>query len=212
MKKLTIASVLSAVLLSPTAFAQSNGFTGLYGQVGIGIGSANIKDKYCEGCGNYNWGKQAVAGNLALGYNYTFSNRFNLGANAFYNIRSDNAGGLAGSYDLKLKNIWGISIEPGYSFSDDSLGYLKLGWAQASMSYDTAGINVIPSANFGSTNGFLYGVGYKHALNKNLYIGFEAYQILFASKSVTGDGVLRAAKQTLTPNYTYGGIVLGARF
>lgn len=86
------------------------------------------------------------------------------------------------------KNIWSISIEPGYVFADNSLGYLKLGWAQASSSLQLDEVKATLGAttttvNFGATNGFLYGLGYKHLVNKNVYVGVEFYQILFGSKS-----------------------------
>jgi len=233
MKKLIIASALSAAFVSPAVFAQATGFTGFYGQVGLGMNSSgsNVNAASPRDPSDQNdigfslsgkLGEQNVAGSVALGYNLGLPNGFNIGANVFYNIAGDAAGsmgfGVEGADDSvsltannKLKNIWGISVEPGYSFSDNSLGFLKLGWAMADNSW-SIGVAGEPSENisFGNNNGFLYGVGYKHLINKNVYVGVEVYQIAFSSKTTTPDGGATVFKST--PNYTYGGIVLGARF
>lgn len=231
MKKLIIASALSAAFVSPAVFAQATGFTGFYGQVGLGMNSAGTDASttvpQAPQFGNFFGGKlgeQNVAGNVALGYNYSLPNGLTIGANVFYNISGDSAGSLTineATFDNgdpnnsltasnRLKNIWGISVEPGYAFNN-SLGYLKLGWAQAQNSWST-NADGLGSIGFGTTNGFLYGVGFKHAINKNVYVGVEVYQIAFGKKSSTlnEDGTLTTFSSK--PNYTYGGIVLGARF
>jgi opacity protein-like surface antigen len=231
MKKLIIASALSAAFVSPAVFAQATGFTGFYGQVGLGMSTSNTNNSLSDteiatgAVGELSLsgkvGQQNVAGAIALGYNYGFRNGLNLGANVFYNISGDSAGsvnfdgGEEGSLNIssRLKNIWGISVEPGYAFNNDSLGYLKLGWAQAQPSMTLAGEGGSLSSNLGTANGFLYGVGFKHALNKNIYIGVEVYQIAFSKQSRgvnDGDGYI--LNLSSKPTYTYGGIVLGARF
>lgn len=224
MKKLIMASALSAAFVSPAVFAQATGFTGVYGQLGIGMNSGGTKSSAVDSASGTeifggDLGQQNVAGNVALGYNYTFSNGFNLGANVFYNISGDSAGSLNGLDEFgqfqlnnKLKNIWGISVEPGYSFSNDSLGYLKLGWAQGQNSWTFNDESNSDEFSLGTANGFLYGIGYKHSINKNVYVGVEVYQIAFSSQSrtITGDGESFTLKST--PNYTYGGLVIGARF
>jgi len=231
MKKLIIASALSAAFVSPAVFAQATGFTGFYGQVGLGMNSAGttatttIPDAPEAGSiFGGKLGEQNVAGNVALGYNYSLSNGLTIGANVFYNISGDSAGSIQALLDNgdgtssnitasnRLKNIWGISVEPGYAFKNDSLGYLKLGWAQAQNSWNLSAPGEPGfTQNFGTSNGFLYGVGFKHAINKNVYVGVEVYQIAFGKKSSTlDDGELTTFSSK--PTYTYGGIVLGARF
>ena len=217
MKKLIIASALSAAFVSPAVFAQATGFTGFYGQVGLGMNSAGTNANLAGENESVSpkLGEQNVAGNIALGYNFGLPNGFNIGANVFYNIAGDAAGSITltdsdGPFTAnnRLKNIWGISIEPGYSFSDNSLGFLKLGWAMADNSWRLNDDGESNTVSFGNSNGFLYGVGFKHAINKNVYVGVEVYQIAFGSKTKTFDG----AALKSTPTYTYGGIVLGARF
>ena len=227
MKKLIIASALSAAFVSPAVFAQATGFTGFYGQVGLGMNSSGSNVNIASPAQpegdealflSGKLGQQNVAGNVALGYNLGLSNGFNIGANVFYNIAGDAAGslnvgdGVDGlTANNRLKNIWGISVEPGYSFSDSSLGFVKLGWAMADNSWRiSGGDGGTETIGFGNSSGFLYGVGYKHLINKNVYVGVEVYQVAFSSKSKSFDG----GNTTLSskPTYTYGGIVLGARF
>ena len=227
MKKLIIASALSAAFVSPAVFAQATGFTGFYGQVGLGMNSAgsnvntNLQDpdpdEFISSSGKL--GQQNIAGNVAFGYNYGLPNGLNIGANVFYNIASDAAGSLSSnsSGDVltvshRLKNIWGISVEPGYSFSDNSLGYMKLGWAQAQSSLTLTADDESLPVSLGTTNGFLYGVGFKQAINKNVYVGIEFYQIAFGKKNTARIADSTNVSVSSTPTYTYGGIVLGARF
>lgn len=229
MKAGLLTATLAVACATPVAFAQPTGFTGLYGQAGLGIATSNMKtttqttESNATELETLKYGESNVAGTLALGYNYGFSNGFNLGANVFYNFNNSNAGGASESegaevenLNARLKNIWGISVEPGYAFSNQSLGYLKLGWAQASSSLQTTTVTATESTNttinFGTTNGFLYGLGYKHLINKNVYVGVEFYQVLFGSKSRS---VIEAESQQQyksSPTYTYAGLVLGVKF
>jgi outer membrane immunogenic protein len=236
MKKLLIASALSAAFVSPAVFAQANGFTGIYGQASVGVGSSQTRvdttytNTTYNNNGSQSFGDQNVAGSLALGYNYGFSNGFNLGANIFYNFKDNSSGSqnffennagvtYSDNTSLQLKDMWGVSIEPGYSFAPSSLGYVKLGWAQAKASgsssiYDNGVFNSEESGGISkTTNGFLYGVGYKHLLTKNIYIGVEVYQIAFSNVSRSqADEFGGVGKVTLKPTYTYGGLVIGAKF
>lgn len=227
MKKLIIAGALSAAFASPAVFAQATGFTGIYGQAGLGVSSAgsessiNSPSMY-EGDSGFSlsndFGQANISGSVALGYNHGFRNGFNIGANIFYSIRNDDAGSVSvgdttDNFEInnKLKNIWGISVEPGYAFTDNSLGFVKLGWAQADSSLDISdSLDGSSSLDFGKTNGFLYGIGYKHAVSKNVYLGVEVYQIAFNSKTETLDGGGTTIESR--PNYTYGGLILGAKF
>lgn len=234
MKATLLTTTLALAVVAPLAFAQPTGLTGFYGQAGLGLGSSNMKtttqttESNVTETETLKYGESNVAGTLALGYNHGFSNGFNLGANIFYNFSNSNAGGAtefegaeSEILNARLKNIWGISVEPGYAFSDQSLGYLKLGWAQASSSLQTTKVTATESTNttinFGNSNGFLYGLGFKHLINKNVYVGVEFYQVLFGSKSrsvMEAGAEAGAAPQQYrsSPTYTYAGLVLGVRF
>lgn len=88
-KTIAIAATQTLASASTATFAQPTGFTGLYGQAGLGLGNSNTKSTFTEvEAGNVDsetqtYGTSNIAGNLALGYNHGFSNGFNLGANIF---------------------------------------------------------------------------------------------------------------------------------
>ena len=136
---------------------------------------------------------------LSTGYSQSLSNQFNLATSFFFNVGNlnqnyhsneaaiDLSGNQIVDTRFKLKNIWGGLIEPGYYFNQDTLGYLKLGYAFISIKANTSS-NDVPwatqSANydFGSAKGFLYGLGIKHAITENIFVTADFYRINFSSK------------------------------
>ena len=245
MKKVLVAAAVAG--LFGTANAQS-AFDGINAQIGVGMGNISSQNSASysivdpnsgtyTGSGNSNSSSKAnVFGMASIGYSYGFSNKFNLAANIFY-LGGSNDMGTSSSTDtdadgyvdnasqnLKLKNIWGISVEPGYNFTNTSLGFLKLGWAQAKIEGNGSATTNDPDAFFSSssytasanTQGFLYGLGFKQMLDKNIYIGVEAFQIQFANKSGSGStsssGVTLNQTLASKPLVTYVGVNLGYRF
>lgn len=238
MKKMVIAGLLAAA----TSGAMADGaFDGVNAQIGLGFASLGAKtsatDSYSDttrsGSSSENVAQNGILGNIALGYSHGFNKQFNLAANVFYNFGSSAAGDAnynysktnyteSSSVNPTLKNIWGISVEPGYYFSDKSLGFIKLGWAmasaKASWNYsendagDTSGSNS-GNVSFGTSNGFLYGLGFKQLLTDNIYLGVDAYQVDFSSKTSTiNTNSDPSSSINVKPKFTYGGITLGYRF
>jgi hypothetical protein len=88
---------------------------------------------------------------------------------------------LGGKY--KLQNTWGISIEPGYYFSKDILGYLKFAYVSSTLNSSftcntSDNYCLSPGGSFGAnaafstnktTNGIGYGIGGKYQITKNIY-------------------------------------------
>lgn len=221
MKKMVIAGLLAAAASGAMA---DGAFDGVNAQIGMGFTSLGTDYTVAGDDGgsiNTKGSQMGMLGNIAAGYSYGFNKQFNLAANVFYNFGSSNAGsisinngdGTSSTIQGKLKNIWGISVEPGYYFSDKALGFVKLGWAMgstsgsASWSDGTSG-----TTSVGTANGFLYGLGFKHLITENVYLGVEAYQIAFSSKSKTSSDDLGSWTETFKPNMTYGGINVGYKF
>lgn len=228
MKKIMIAGLLTAAASGAIA---DGSFDGVNAQLGMGFTS--LGTEYTSSYNNFTQpelynnstnvkGSQTgMLGNVALGYSYGISKEFNIAANVFYNFGSDNAGSISvsdnytgdsGTIQAKLKNIWGISVEPGYYFSDKSLGFIKLGWAMASTSGSWNGGGSSGSQSAGTANGFLYGLGFKQLVTENVYVGIDAYQIAFSSKSVSTSDQWGTDTSTYKPNMTYGGINVGYKF
>ena len=184
--------------ISTSAFAGA-AFDGINAQLGVGFSSLGADFNVIKAS------DQGIAGNISFGYSHAF-NKFNLAGNIFYDFGNQKAGDLNvfGSNRFKTNNIWGISIEPGYYFTDSTLFYTKLGYARADSKLTRVGYGEL---EFGNSNGFLYGLGAKQLIKNNMYLGLEAYQIDFSRESDTlGLGV------TNKPTVTYGGLTLGYEF
>ena len=182
-------------------------FNGVNAQFGLGFAEKSSRSDWPYGSSNrYDVSDKGSLANLSVGYSYNFHNQFNIATNLFYALGSNQAGEWRSSYKWKIKDVWGLSIEPGYYFSDSTLGYLKTGYAMASSEVVASGDN----AHYGTTGGFLYGMGFKQLLTDNIYIGLETYQIdLSKSKTVISEG---GSATTNKPSLTYGGLTIGYKF
>jgi len=224
LNKITAIVVLTTAASSATA----GSFDGPYAQVGAGfayLGSNVNTTGLYQGFETYKGGETGALGNIALGYSYELPQSFNIATNIFYSFGSQNSGqysyapGTSYTYQSKLKNIWGVSVEPGYNFGDKSLGFLKLGWASATTSVSSSGAQaglsgyLPPGTYSGTSNGFLYGLGFKQLLTENIFVGVEAYQVTFSTVTQSSSSV-NWGNGTVSqkPNLTYGGINLGYKF
>lgn len=232
MKKIIV--FLAVAVMPFSGVFAAGAFDGINLQLGIGgsmTKSQTDQSAYLEYLGTYDqsfsFNKTNLVGSVSLGYSYGFSNELNLAANIFYNASSNNAGsntqvfsdGTSMTRSMTLKNVMGISLEPGYYFSKNFLGFLKLGVAQASSSQSYSfspppedGSSLDPE-NFGKATGYLLGLGAKYSLTESVYVGAEFYQINFAKKT---NNYNYQTVDTFTisnqPIYNYGGITLGYRF
>jgi hypothetical protein len=141
---LRIIPLLFISCLSSAALAQG-AFDGVNAQAGVGAAALDSNINWND-YGRYKYSHTGAMESAALGYSYGFDNRLNLAANVFWNFGTDDAGGtnLGGSKEqLRLNNVHGIAIEPGYYVSGNTLAYAKLGYAQASSRYEFIGSNTI---------------------------------------------------------------------
>jgi hypothetical protein len=176
-------------------------------QLGLGFAEKSSQSDWPYGGANrYDVSDKGALSSLSLGYSHNFNNQFNIASNIFYLPGSNKAGEWRSSYKWEIKDVWGVSIEPGYYFSDNTLGYFKAGYARASSESIASGDN----ANYGTTDGFLYGLGFKQLLTNNIYVGLETYQIDFSkSKTVVSQGGSNTSNK---PALTYGGVMIGYKF
>lgn len=132
--------------------------------------------------------------NMAANMFYVIGNQ-NAGKPNGHTSEPWSLGALSGDYNYSgnmsstLKNTFGISVEPGWYLEDRTLGYLKLAWLNTrvhqSGSYSTTCTqNVgtctvvggdVSETGSKSTNGFGYGLGAKHLITANTYIGGRSY-------------------------------------
>lgn len=212
MKKIVIAGLLAAAS-SSTVLA--GGFDGPFVQLGIGGSSTktnlNNFQSTTTGAGVSSVSSGSFNGLVAAGYSQDMGvldssiKGLNLAANMFYVIGNQNSGSGSGTAtrasdgftqtlggNAKLKNTFGISVEPGWNFTEQTLGYVKLAWLNTRLN---AGYNYSdnePSANSGSlnkvVNGFGYGLGVKQLITKEIFLGVDLMGVTYGSADL-GDGV-----------------------
>lgn len=205
-----------------TLLSAQQAFDGWFGQAGIGVANASSNEttNSINSSGeianqNFNFNKSNIAGTISIGYSKSFDN-LNLAISGFSNFSSTNFGSATNKFDIKrqanIKNLYGVSLEPGYYFDKKVLGYAKLGAAFATQTVSFPNDSDLSSENFGSSTGFLYGLGLKYELAKNWYAGAEIYQIIFPTKSYTeNDGNMRTS-YTFKTTYNYAGLLIGYKF
>lgn len=212
MKKIVIAGVLAAAA-SSTVLA--SGFDGPFVQLGIGGSSTktnlNNFQSSATGAGVGSVTSGSFNGLVAGGYSQDMgafnssAKGLNLAANIFYVIGNQNSGSGSGTAtrvsdnytqtlggNVKLQNTFGIFVEPGWNFTEQTLGYVKLGWLNSRLK---AGYNYSdndPSSDGGSmtkaVNGFGYGLGVKQLITKDIFMGVDLIGVAYGSADL-GDGV-----------------------
>ncbi len=208
MKKLIVSSLLVA---STAAFA--GGFDGPSVQAGISLSAAQTSLRNYSPDGKVS--DTAAVGNLSLNYSKSFGS-FNLAGGVFAMTGSQKSGSLQSyaedtggvwSDKFKLKNMWGVSVEPGMNLSESTLVYSKFSYvsAKGTNDYDYgAGDAGSASRNH---NGVGIGAGVKFKLANNLYGMVEVEQVNFNSKSYYDD-----VPETYKPRLVKGTIGIGYRF
>lgn len=215
MKKI-IATTIATSLLSGAALA--GGFDGPFVQLGIGGSSTwtNVSGSTIESSEFANpvsldgtSSRGSFNGLVAGGWSQSVGDAgFNLAANIFYVIGNQNAGQKSSStdavfqgrnftypysvnesYSSKAENTFGISVEPGWNFTESTLGYVKLAWVNTRVNTNYTlsadGQSLINSNPSSTYNGFGYGIGVKQLLTKNIFLGVDLMGVTYGSKSIT---------------------------
>jgi outer membrane immunogenic protein len=114
---------------------------------------------------------------IGIGYNYGISDKYTLGIAASYSLgASSKASGTFTAttpygpstkwFNYQLKNIWSVTVNPGYAIDKDSLVYGKVG-----VTGNTMGING-QTADYQTANftGYVLGLGYKQMVSQSIYV------------------------------------------
>ena len=196
---------VTSLLLMASTSVLADSFNGPTLKLGLGFAdlSSNV---YYYGNGSIEedqFSRHAVLGTVALGYSKSLPNKFNIATHLFYNVGSKNSGFYSEEKTFyeqsRITNIWGLSLDPGYYWSEKTLGYLKLGVAKASSHGATVGFTY-SDYQYGPTQGFLYGLGLQHLLTKHFFIGIEGYHIDFATKTSGYANTVSSNKPSVTYN------------
>ena len=144
--------------------------------------------------------------NLAVGYNFGINKDYVVGFGvAYYPGASSGATGVlatgassvtnskggpaipipannnAGTLSYNIKNLYSITINPGYVIDKDRLAYAKVGYTGATIGLSGAGIPY----NSVNLTGYTLGLGYKQMVTDSLYMLGEVNYASYGSKSAT---------------------------
>lgn len=174
-----------AGVFATSANAQSsktNPWEGFYAEAAVGyeafsptISSATLK--YVGNGNNYPVSTSqnnlnTGANKIGLGYTFGLTDKYTLGVVASYAIGASSAGngtfttlGQTKWFNYQLKNIWSVTLNPGYVIDKDKLAYARVGVTGVTM-----GING-QTANYQTQNlsGYVVGLGYKQMVTQSLY-------------------------------------------
>jgi len=92
-----------------------------------------------------------------------------------------------------------------FSINKDTLAYIKLGYARLDSKLDSS----VSSTSSNSTlDGFVYGVGAKYHIDKNIFVGAEVTEYNYGNNSVNLGGTATSYKT----NQTTGLVNVGYQF
>jgi hypothetical protein len=248
-----IVLILCVIMASTNAMAQQ-AFDGFNFQLGIGgvqsqVNASGTEDRSIFPNNSINGTTRDTTFNgiVSAGYSQSFDGLFkgfNLAGNIFYISGSQSAGSvsstvngttgagsvtekLSGSY--KLKNTWGISIEPGYYFSKDLLGYLKIAYVSskgaANLTSDASdGACLLSNTNQASNastsvtkaiNGVGYGFGGKYQISRHVYAGLDFLYVDYSAINQSFDWINTASNTSnasFKPKQYMGFLSIGYKF
>ena len=192
MKSINIAllSVLLAFTASMPSAMAADSFSRFYIQGGIGEKSFNVEQSVAPPAGSgfnsdtMNMGDNSMFGQLAAGYNLAATENVRLGFGVFYDvgsakggITSGTIGGVTATFLVKERSHYGISFEPGYAFTKDSVAYAKITYNWMRVEQSLGGATIATDAATLSTVG--YGIGLKQMIGNKAYLYAEWQKVQY---------------------------------
>lgn len=182
--------------------AKTNPWEGFYAEAAVGYGvftptinNASIKSTALGGAVLPVSTQQNDLGSgtnkLGLGYTFGINDKYTLGIAASYSLGASSA--ASGSFwpsaypsqakwfKYQIKDVWSVTLNPGYVIDKDKLAYAKVG-----MTGNTMGING-QTANYQTFNftGYVLGLGYKQMVTQSIYFLGEVNYAGISSKTAT---------------------------
>lgn len=211
------------ITLSSASFA--GGFDGPSLQAGLSLSAAQTTLKNYSPDGKVS--DNSAVGNLSANYSKSFG-KYNLGGSVFAMLGTQNSGSLqsfaedsgAGetfvggtgglwSDRFELKNVWGVSVEPGLNLNETTLVYAKFSYVRAtgtnSFNYPQEAVKLGSASR--KHSGLGLGAGVKFKLSENVYGMVEVEQVNFNTKSYYSD-----VSETYKPRLVKGSVGIGYRF
>ena len=98
-----------------------------------------------------------------------------------YPAQTQPANNNAGTLGYNIKNLYSITINPGYVIDKDRLAYAKVGYTGATIGLSGAGIPY----NSVNLTGYTLGLGYKQMVTDSLYMLGEVNYASYGTKTAT---------------------------
>jgi outer membrane immunogenic protein len=149
---------------------------------------------------------------ISAGYNFGVNESYVLGLGASYYIGASSSGN--GSFTLtapgapglglpalnatspvqyQLKNLWAVTLQPGYVIDKNKMVYAKVGYTSVTIGLNSA------TAPYQTTNlsGYTLGLGYKQMITESIYLLGEANYGGFSNKATTISSSLGTLSSTI---------------
>ena len=248
MKRLLL--VLGITLSSLNAVAQQ-AFDGFNVQLGIGgtqsqNKATNTNDTTLTPNPNINNTTTGTSlnGIASIGYSQSFDNLFkgfNLAGNVFYVIGNQSGGSVSNTFNsrdvannsvtetlggkYKLQNTWGISLEPGYYFTKEILGYLKFAYVSSTLNTNlscaASDSGCVERGTFTSSfttnknktiNGIGYGIGGKYQITRDIYGALDFMYVDYSKVNQTIAWSYESTNAGFKPQQVMGFLSIGYKF
>lgn len=203
MKKITLPLFLSVFSISVAGT-----FDGPSMQLGIGgsytkttlSGDNRLANNATTPLNGLSSSSQSFNGAATIGYSKGIDSLgpFNLATKLFYIIGNQRAGSgertatvvpinFNRSYKATLQNTFGISIEPGWNFTNSVLGYLQFAWVHSTYHIPNSYLVNTTKLNYSlqaGINGFGYGIGLKRSLTKHLFAAIDLIGVYYPRQNI----------------------------
>lgn len=135
-----------------------------------------------------------AVGNIAAGYNFAIDSTWVVGLGISYDPSASS--GATGQLLLKspsgtllntqnatyqMKNVYSITVNPGYAIDKDKLAYLMLGYTGATIGLSSQNIPY----NTTNLTGYTVGLGYKQMVTQSIYVLGEAKYASYGQKTAS---------------------------
>ena len=174
-----------------------------------GVGAYPVSGSYSASASTLN----TATGAIAAGYNFAVDSNKLLGLNLTYYTGATGSGngtlsptanlpalyggatpGPQVNLNYQLKNLWAITLQPGFAIDKDRLVYAKVGYTGVTIGASgSSAAATLPAGGAGSTvayqtvnlSGYALGLGYKQIISGSLYWLAEANYGSFSNKTAT---------------------------
>lgn len=178
-------------------------WTGFHVGAAVGAGAFLVQDEVEEVLSG-----DGIFGEISVGYDYMFSNRFLVGA--FADARYGGQGSsfnVPGSVELTIDQTYGfdVGLRAGYLLTPQTLAYVLGGysWQKFKAEINVSGLGTVESAE-GDGDGFTVGAGVETVIGGNWTLKNEYRYAAYSVDGEFGSGDINTHTYRIGVNYRFG--------